>query len=89
MPGAATEQQWAAFVKSCEKLWEVKCEFCDGCGHEHAKCPSRKKVDKMAVDFKCSWIWGAIKGACYYDEYMKNPLVLAQMSYGNKRRRYK
>ena len=73
LPGAATVEEWQAFVEACDNLATVKCEYCDGIGHAHYKCPSRKKVDSIASGYKCGWVWGAIKGACYYDDYMKTP----------------
>ena len=65
--GTCNQHQWDAFARAVNALWEQGCETCGGYGHEHDKCPSRKAVDAAAKANGVSWVWGAVKGACYYD----------------------
>ena len=69
--GASTQAQLDAFRAALDAIWNhEQCEACCGHGHDANSCPTRAKVDKDAKNNGCYWLWGAIKGACYYREWL-------------------
>ena len=69
--GSSTTAQWNGFTAAVTAIWNSEqCEMCCGHGHDANSCPTRTKIDKAAAANKCAWVWGAIKGACYYREWL-------------------
>ena len=69
--GSVTQAQLTAFRAAETAIWDSQqCEMCTGFGHDANECPTRTKIDRAAAQNKCSWLWGAIKGACYYREWL-------------------
>ena len=85
-PGCCELEQFTEFQKAALAATNaVVCETCHGRGHQHMDCPTRVAVDALAKHYKVSWVWGAIKGACYYDAWSRmNILYVSQM----KQKRY-
>ena len=90
-PGCTTEGRYKLFKEASVAVMKaVRCDICAGYGHHHYECTTSNRVfKKAAADCKVSWVWGAIKGACYYTAYSETAKSVSISGRRNAKMKYK